>query len=261
MGVAGGEFIIPTLVLLYGLDAKLAGSLSLAISLPTMITGFVRYSQDRSFAVLKANSSFVVVMGTGSVLGALCGGLLLAVVPTGYLLPALALVLVISAIRIWRHARDSSDPGCVFNFEPETVRALTHIPLRFRMKLDLCAVHLSQRQWNCLPHSVRRSLVSMPCRSDSQISKLREDVARAVQQAGAGSVRYLERHEPAWRSREVPEQVRDTLQSLSLPVINTAAWQEMSDDRRFALIKLTRHGHARNLEGALREFGLINGQA
>jgi hypothetical protein len=33
----------------------------------------------------------------------------------------------------------------------------------------------------------------------------------------------------------------------------------MSDDRRFALLKLTREGHARNLEAALREFGLING--
>jgi len=33
----------------------------------------------------------------------------------------------------------------------------------------------------------------------------------------------------------------------------------MSDDRRFALLKLTRGGHARNLEAALREFGILNG--
>lgn len=38
LGVAGGELLIPTLILLFGLDVKLAGSLSLAISLPTMIT-------------------------------------------------------------------------------------------------------------------------------------------------------------------------------------------------------------------------------
>ena len=36
LGVAGGEFLIPTLVLLFGADIKLAGSLSLAVSLPTM---------------------------------------------------------------------------------------------------------------------------------------------------------------------------------------------------------------------------------
>jgi uncharacterized protein len=43
LGVAGGELLIPTLVLLFGADIKLAGSLSLAVSLPTMIVGFTRY--------------------------------------------------------------------------------------------------------------------------------------------------------------------------------------------------------------------------
>ena len=47
LGVAGGELLIPTLVLLFGADIKLAGSLSLAVSLPTMLVGFTRYSRDR----------------------------------------------------------------------------------------------------------------------------------------------------------------------------------------------------------------------
>lgn len=46
MGVAGGELLIPTRVLLFGVDIKLA------ISLPTMVVGFARYSRDQSFAVL-----------------------------------------------------------------------------------------------------------------------------------------------------------------------------------------------------------------
>ena len=70
LDVAGGELLIPTLVLLFGADIKLAGSLSLAVSLPTMIVGFTRYSRDRSFAVL---------------------------------LPLLAAILVISAVKVWRH--------------------------------------------------------------------------------------------------------------------------------------------------------------
>ena len=45
--VSGGELLIPTLILLFGVDVKPAGSLSLAVSLPTMIVGFARYSQDR----------------------------------------------------------------------------------------------------------------------------------------------------------------------------------------------------------------------
>lgn len=263
MGVAGGELIIPTLVLLFGLDAKLAGSLSLAISLPTMITGFVRYSRDRSFVVLKANAALVRWMALGSVMGAFCGGLLLGIVPAHYLLPGLAIILMVSAIRVWRHASPStyagSREGHIFNFEPDDVRALTYMPLRFRMKLDLCALHLSQRQWSNLPRSVRLSLINAPCHSDAEAAQLRSDIARAVQESGGGSVRSLDRQEPAWRDLEVPPQVGQMLDALRLPAIGSETWREMSDDKRFAILKLTRRGHAKNLEAALREFGLLNG--
>ena len=69
LGVAGGELLIPTLVLLFGSDIKLAGSLSLAVSLPTMLVGFTRYSRDRSFAVLGRNRPFLLTMAAGSVVG------------------------------------------------------------------------------------------------------------------------------------------------------------------------------------------------
>ena len=72
MGVAGGELLIPTIVLLYGLDIKIAGSLSLAVSLPTMLVAFARYSRD---------SSFVVLRDLGSITGTDIGGVLLGVVP------------------------------------------------------------------------------------------------------------------------------------------------------------------------------------
>ena len=82
LGVAGGELLIPTLVLLFGADIKLAGSLSLAVSLPTMLVGFARYSRDRSFAVLGHNRAFALAMATGSVVGSFLGGQLLGVVPS-----------------------------------------------------------------------------------------------------------------------------------------------------------------------------------
>ncbi|MBJ7532581.1 sulfite exporter TauE/SafE family protein, partial [Rhodomicrobium vannielii ATCC 17100] len=74
MGVAGGELLIPTLVLLFGADIKLAGSLSLAVSLPTMIVGFMRYSRDDAFSVISRHKAFVVVMALGSIVGAFIGG-------------------------------------------------------------------------------------------------------------------------------------------------------------------------------------------
>jgi uncharacterized protein len=103
LGVAGGELLIPTLVLLFGIDIKLAGSLSLAISLPTMLIGFSRYSTDQSFAVVGRNLGFVWVMAVGSLLGAFLGGQLVGMVPAALLLPLLAVILVISAIKVWRH--------------------------------------------------------------------------------------------------------------------------------------------------------------
>ncbi|MBY2997833.1 sulfite exporter TauE/SafE family protein [Rhizobium leguminosarum] len=104
LGVAGGELLIPTLILLFGADIKLAGSLSLAVSLPTMIVGFTRYSRDQSFAVIRNNRMFLLVMAAGSILGAFIGGQLLGIVPSVVLLPALAVILVISAIKVWRHS-------------------------------------------------------------------------------------------------------------------------------------------------------------
>ncbi|TDW25203.1 sulfite exporter TauE/SafE [Rhizobium azibense] len=103
LGVAGGELLIPTLVLLFGADIKLAGSLSLAVSLPTMLVGFTRYSRDQSFSVIRCNKAFLLVMAAGSTVGTFTGGLLLSIVPSVFLLPALAVILLISASRVWRH--------------------------------------------------------------------------------------------------------------------------------------------------------------
>jgi uncharacterized membrane protein YfcA len=103
LGVAGGELLIPTLILLFGLDVRVAGSLSLAVSLPTMLVGFTRYSRNDSFGVLKRNKAFLLFMAAGSIVGSFVGGLLLGVAPSYILLPILAAVLVISAVKIWRH--------------------------------------------------------------------------------------------------------------------------------------------------------------
>lgn len=107
LGVAGGELLIPTIVLLFGVDVKLAGSLSLCVSLPTMLVGFARYSRDRSFAVLGRNREFVAWMAAGSLVGTFLGGRLLGILPATVLLPGLALVLLVSAVKVWRHEERS----------------------------------------------------------------------------------------------------------------------------------------------------------
>ena len=103
MGVAGGELLIPTIVLLYAVDIRTAGSLSLVVSLPTMLVAFARYSRDGSFSVLREHRRFVALMAAGSVTGTLFGGLAVGVIPDDVLIPLLTVVLLLSARKVWAH--------------------------------------------------------------------------------------------------------------------------------------------------------------
>lgn len=103
LGVAGGELLIPTIVLPYGLDIKLAGSLSLTVSLPTMIVGFARYSQSDAFAILRHEQALFRWMVASSILGAAVGGLLVGLMSTSLLMTLLGAILLISAIKTFKH--------------------------------------------------------------------------------------------------------------------------------------------------------------
>lgn len=104
LGVAGGELLIPTIVLLFGQDIKVAGSLSLMVSLPTMIVGFMRYTGADAFAVLRREKPMFLSMAGGSVVGAALGGLMLGLVPTQILMTLLGVILLISAIKTFQHS-------------------------------------------------------------------------------------------------------------------------------------------------------------
>lgn len=104
LGVAGGELLIPIIVLLYGLDMKLAGSLSLMVSLPTMVVGFARYSRSDAFVVLRQEKLLFSWMALGSILGTGLGGVMLGYFPTNILMMVLGFILLISAVKTFRHA-------------------------------------------------------------------------------------------------------------------------------------------------------------
>ncbi|MCX8063047.1 MAG: sulfite exporter TauE/SafE family protein [Anaerolineales bacterium] len=101
LGVAGGELLIPTLPLIFGVEIKLAGSLSLLVSLPTILMGVWRYSRQLVFAQVRTQLHLVVWMGLGSILGAYLGSRLLPYAPGLFLQIFLGLILFVSAYRIW----------------------------------------------------------------------------------------------------------------------------------------------------------------
>jgi uncharacterized membrane protein YfcA len=105
LGVAGGELIIPTLVFAFGVDIKTAGTASLLISLPTVCVGSLRYVSQGAYAERRALTQTVAPMGVGSVIGALIGGVPVGTIPASLLKIGLGIILMISAMRTFRHMR------------------------------------------------------------------------------------------------------------------------------------------------------------
>ena len=105
LGVAGGELIIPTLVLVFGADIKLAGTASVLVSLPTVVVGLLRHARKQGALPREDLTALVAPMGVGSILGAAAGGWLVPFVPASALKLGLGAILIVSAIRIFRHAK------------------------------------------------------------------------------------------------------------------------------------------------------------
>jgi len=108
LGVAGGEFLIPTLMLLYGFDMKTAGTLSLCISLPTVTVAFIRYSRNQIFSQLLHSKQFIVFMVIGSFVGSLIGAYSLQFVHPQWLVWILGIILMVSAIKVFSHSKKAS---------------------------------------------------------------------------------------------------------------------------------------------------------
>ena len=106
LGVAGGELLIPTLVLLYTVDTKIAGTLSLAISLPTLLVSLSRWRKARGgWSLWTGNARLLAWMGAGSIVGAALGARALGWIDVRVLSVLLAALLVYSAVHLAQQAR------------------------------------------------------------------------------------------------------------------------------------------------------------
>jgi uncharacterized protein len=108
LGVAGGEFIIPILVLIFGADIRTAGTASVLISIPMVLTGVTRHWLTGHYRSRSMFQNLILPMVLGSFAGAAIGGYLAAWAPTDALRIALAAVLALSAIKLWIKTDTSS---------------------------------------------------------------------------------------------------------------------------------------------------------
>jgi uncharacterized membrane protein YfcA len=101
LGVAGGEVIIPTLILGFGAPIKAAGSLSQMVSIPTVLTGFIRHYRAGALSDRELVMRLILPMGLGAIAGGIGGGLLANLAPSGILKAVLGGILIASSIKVF----------------------------------------------------------------------------------------------------------------------------------------------------------------
>jgi uncharacterized membrane protein YfcA len=104
LGVAGGEFIIPILMFVFGADVRTAGTASVLISIPVVLTGVGRHWLTGHYRSQSMLAYLVLPMAVGSGIGALVGGYLAAWAPTDALRLLLAAILAVSAVKLWTNS-------------------------------------------------------------------------------------------------------------------------------------------------------------
>ena len=97
LGVAGGELLIPSLVFIYGVDIRTAGSASILISLCLISIGLWRYWRLDALPRGRGIQRISLAMGLGSIVGAGLGSLIVATAPVGAIKLFLGFVLVAAA--------------------------------------------------------------------------------------------------------------------------------------------------------------------
>jgi uncharacterized membrane protein YfcA len=101
LGVAGGEFIIPILIFIFGADIRTAGTASVLISIPIVLTGVARHWFTGHYRSQTMLAYLVLPMCVGSFVGATIGGYLADRAPTDALRLVLAAILAVSAVKLW----------------------------------------------------------------------------------------------------------------------------------------------------------------
>ena len=148
----------------------------------------------------------------------------------------------------------------LFAFESDFSGTLRCIPMIVRLKLDLCGVKLSLRQWSRFTRDDRAALVEDPCETAAEAAAYGVALAALIaDRAGETAVNLPIDPTPAWaETSDVPERVAAYVEGLGLAALTLGQWGRLSVLQRFALFKLTRPGHDNdNLVPAMREFGLL----
>jgi uncharacterized protein len=98
LGVAGGEMRIPALLYLFGVPIVEAGTLSLAVSVPTVAAGAI--TDHRIGGIPNSVIRLAIIMGVASAAGVLVGAALIPYADRHVIKAALGVVLLLATVRM-----------------------------------------------------------------------------------------------------------------------------------------------------------------
>ncbi|MEM3649017.1 MAG: TSUP family transporter, partial [Thermoproteota archaeon] len=93
---AGGEFRIPILIYVFGLNVTSAGTVSLFVSIPAIASGLVKHHNMKHMN--KNAVAIAITMGLGSILGALMGATYVKNIEEDLLKIVLGAILLLATI-------------------------------------------------------------------------------------------------------------------------------------------------------------------
>lgn len=98
LGIAGGEFRIPVLLLIFGFPIKIAGTANLLISIPTVLVGFIKHYNLGH--VNKKSITISFIMGIFSIIGAFVGAALIFLIHDKILFVILSIIMLLAGLKM-----------------------------------------------------------------------------------------------------------------------------------------------------------------
>lgn len=110
-------------------------------------------------------------------------------------------------------------------FESDDERALVHIPMAMRYRLDQCGIKLTLNQWQALPVALRRRVLELPCDTAIAIEDFRRELAAHVKAPVDEDVALFKVTRPfPWERGTALDEQRQTLSELRCDTISEAAF-------------------------------------
>lgn len=146
-----------------------------------------------------------------------------------------------------------------FQFEADFVDSLRCIPMEVRMKLDTCGIKLKLAHWHEFTQEERLLLVEMPITTSEESEAYSKYLQQlVVNYTGIPPSNLPIEPNPPWLDpNTIPGNLQAKAQEIGV-IITEDKWASLSQQQRFALIKLSSPSHeSKNFLPALKEFKFL----